>query len=47
MEENFEKRKFFMSLLQEIENYIPGNQQEEQDKIQMLWFIKNYSAWNP
>lgn len=34
-----------MSLLQEIENYIPRNQQEEQDRIQMIWFIKNYSDY--
>ncbi len=32
-----------MSLLQEIEQYIPGNQQEEQDQKQMVWFIKNHS----
>lgn len=31
-----------MSLLQEIEDYMPGNQQEEQDKEQMIWFIKNH-----
>ena len=33
-----------MSLLQEIEQYIPGNQQEEQDQKQMVWFIKNHST---
>lgn len=31
-----------MGLLQEIVDYIPGNQQEEQDKGQMIWFIKNH-----
>lgn len=34
-----------MSLLQEIAHYIPGNQQEEQDKKQMLWFIRNHSDY--
>ncbi|MDE5696054.1 MAG: NUDIX hydrolase [Lachnospiraceae bacterium] len=34
-----------MDLLQEIENYMPGNQQEEQDKKQMVWFIKNHSDY--
>lgn len=34
-----------MSLLQGIENYVPKNQQEEQDQKQMLWFIKNHSDY--
>ena len=34
-----------MSLLQEIKDYMPQNQQEEQDKAQMLWFIKNHSDY--
>lgn len=34
-----------MGLLQEIEDYMPQNQQEEQDKEQMIWFIKNHSDY--